>query len=80
MSTIGEVCVHYPFNEFIKEERSIFRSLIFIDLISVIPLRRVKDIEGIYILLIEKMEKEAGLKYFELLSIACVFWNKSVCL
>jgi hypothetical protein len=31
-------------------------------------------------MLIEKMEKEEGLKYFELLSIACVFWNKSVCL
>jgi hypothetical protein len=63
----------------VKDERSIFRSLIFIDIISVIPLRKVINIEGIYVLLMEQMSKEVGLKYLEILSIVCVFWNKNVC-
>ena len=72
--------MHHPFREFVREERSIFRSLIFIDLITVIPLRKVANIEGIYILLVEQLSKEEGLKYLELLSIICVFWNKNVCI
>jgi hypothetical protein len=78
INLLGDLCFHYPFEEFIKEERSVAKSLIYIDINSVIPLRKVNRVEEVYLSLLEKSQTAEGLKYFEILSILCVLWNKGV--
>lgn len=56
INLLGELCFHYPFEEFIKEERSVLRSLIYIDINSVVPLRKVKNVEEVYLTLLEKSQ------------------------